>query len=224
MYSNNFYMPNDNHTEIISSPLYSNDNINDINDNNNDNNNLNFNDNTNENINETNRLKEDKFLGNQATVDKTPTKLGKKRKNDKAKKHTKYWRDNIAKIIKNIFLKALIQFLYLVFNYYLKDDEKDKLIPDKIKTKIKKKNLKQLLKNLYYNEMINQKYSFKVNLEMFDQSIGIIASNNISKKYKNFEKSYNKEIIEQMKKSNKEIDFFLEMTFRDFIDVYLGKK
>ena len=72
--------------------------------------------------------------------------------------------------------------------------------------------------------MINQKYSFKVNLEMFVQSIGIIASNNISKKYKNFEKSYNKEIIEQMKKSNKEIDFFLEMTFRDFIDVYLGKK
>ena len=116
------------------------------------------------------------------------SKLGRKRKgeiNVKENAHSKDSTDNIRIKFKRLFFNNLIEFLN--------------------KRLHKSKNLR--LNSLSFKKINTdyiQKLTKKINLEMLDSPAFVILSLDIAKKYKNFDKEYNKKIIDLIFKENDE--------------------
>ena len=129
---------------------------------------------------------------------------------DKLKfEHSKFGPDNIIKKIKAKFFEYGIKFLNQVIG----------------------------LNGLFKLKKLNYKYidqlKKNINLQYLDMSLYELFSLDVSSKFLNFEKNYNKKILEEFKEKknlsfnelqNKIIDFALNMTFRDFISLFIGKK
>lgn len=168
-----------------------------------------------------------------STSSKTPDKkkkekksLGRKRKSSKEEgEHNKYSPDNMRKRFKNKCLNAMILFLNAAINFYFKPNEIYELVPSDGN---KNKNYTQnLLKKLSYKRMIYQIFKKDDNLHLLNESLKEIASNGISESFKHFKKEWNKTIIQKInvkKNVNKNLAIILNMTFRNFINVYLGRK
>ena len=136
--------------------------------------------------------------------------LNEKRKRGKIRKkdsmivvHDKMTPDNILKKIKSKLLNNyIIEFLNGILNL----EEK----------KLKKIDYK------YINELIRDK-----ELNNLNKSLEMLISLDISKRYKNLDSNYNKLIIEKIKKEKKNdetIQFALNLTFMDFIELFTHKK
>lgn len=115
-------------------------------------------------------------------------KLGRKRKGeikDKENSHSKDGIDNIRIKYKRLFFNNLIKFL----NKRLR----------------KSKNLR--LNSLSFKKLNSEyikKLTKKINLEMLNSPAFVILSLDIAKQYKNFDKDYNKKIIDLILKENDE--------------------
>ena len=151
------------------------------------------------------------------------TKKGMKRKekeNNDREEHTKYKPDNIIKKIKAIFFKYGIYFLNKIFDF--KGDEK--------------------LMRLDYKEYVN-KLNINDDLKYLKLPLWQLFSNHISSRYTNNNKNkeeytinyskcikwnenHNKDILEKIKGNNDDstLNFVLDMTFSNFIDLFTGKK
>jgi hypothetical protein len=141
--------------------------------------------------------------------DKEVPKRGRRPKNysnnnDSEKGISKLRLDNIMKKVKGRIFKDAIQ-------------DVNSLLTEKSK--------KYSLKNLGY-EFINQ-LKRKVDLEYLDMPLKILFSKSISDKYSSFEKEINEKNIQkilELEKDNVKINAVLNMTFREWIDVFTMKK
>ena len=149
------------------------------------------------------------------------TKKGMKRKekeNNDREEHTKYKADNIIKKIKANFFKYCIDFLNKILD--LKGDEK--------------------LMKLDYKEYVN-KLNIIADLDKLKMPLWQLFSNHISSRYTNdnknkgeykinyskcIKKENNKDILEKIKGNTDDstLNFVLDMTFSNFIDLFTGKK
>ena len=126
-------------------------------------------------------------------------------------KHSKYFSDNIIKKIKDKFFNYGIIFLNKILG--LKDPFKLKIIAYKIINKTNRnKDLHYLDMNLF--DLFSLETSIKTKV--------IDHNKIILKKIKEKIKENNKILFEETKK--KTINFALNMSFRDFIDLLIGKK
>ena len=136
--------------------------------------------------------------------------LNKKRKRGKLRKkdsmivvHDKMTPDNILKKIKSKLLNNyIIAFLNGVLN-------------------LKEKKLKKI-DYKYINELIRDK-----ELNNLNESLEMLVSLDISKKYKTLDSNYNKLIIEKIrreKKNDETTQFVLNLTLTDFIELFTHKK
>ena len=136
--------------------------------------------------------------------------LNEKRKRGKIRKkdsmimlHDKMTPDNILKKIKS---KLLNNYIIAFLNGILNLKEK----------KLKKIDYK------YINELIRDK-----ELNNLNKPLGMLVSLDISKRYKTLDSNYNELIIEKIKKEKKNdetIQFALNLTFMDFIELFTHKK
>lgn len=156
-------------------------------------------------------------------------KLGRKKKDDPQKgKHTKHSNDNMIKKIKSHLLDYLILFFNNILNS-LFDDNKIKSYIKIIKNNqsIKDPKKEDLIKNLDYNTIMN-KTEKEINLKFLKMPLKDFLSQDISNKYKTFNKNTNKRVIEEIllnEKDNEIIKFiFKKLTLGDWIDIFTYKK
>ena len=149
-------------------------------------------------------------------------KKGKKseKENNDREEHTKYKTDNIIKKIKAIFFKYGIDFLNKILD--LKGDEK--------------------LMKLDYKKYVN-KLKIIADLDYLKMPLWQLFSKEISSRYTNDNKNkgeytinytkfikknknHNENIIGNIKRNNNDstLNFVLDMTFSNFIDLFTGKK
>ena len=134
-------------------------------------------------------------------------------------RHSKYSLDNIILKIKTLIIKKLILFLNNKIAEIYKSDEFYKLLPQetiiyplkKIKNMFKKK---QILFDL--NGKITMGMNTNDDKKLLNQKIGVILSNEISRKFKNYDRCHNKCIIEGIQWKN-EIKEILDLTFLDCV-------
>jgi len=159
-------------------------------------------------------------------------KRGRKNKNDHTNaNHNKYSSDNIIKAIKAKLNECIINFINKIINYVYSNN-KEKLIKiigglnNNKKNKAKSKYI-EVIKKLDYKTFVN-KTNKKYNLELLNQTIKEYLSKNISKKYKNFNKEYNKIIIERLlqdEENNLIFNFiFNKIKIEDWLDIFVRKK
>ena len=132
-------------------------------------------------------------------------KKGRRRKPSSKKKfvHSKYYRDNILRKIKVKFMKALIKYI-------------NRIILTKYKTKIKK--LLPLEKEIIQNITINHNKIF-LNLKLKD----IFMNSKISRKFKFYDDSYNKNVIETIYEQNiMELMNILDKSFLEAFMIFKG--
>ena len=162
----------------------------------------------------------------EAFIDNKKNNLGRKEKNDcSTRKHNKYSGDNIIKKIKYKFHEAFLNFVNNVINNTL---EKSKLIKYNqiLRESIKKKDkLENLLKMITYNNNIDR-INKKTDLELLQMTFKELFSQNITRKYK-LDSQSNIKIIKKLleeENENSNINFVLNMKFKDWIDVYTFQK
>jgi hypothetical protein len=136
-------------------------------------------------------------------------KLGRKKKGeifDKEKVHSKESKDNISIKFKRLFLKNLIKFL----NNKLE----------------KSRNLKlNLLRFKFLNSGYIKSLKKDLNLEMLDSPAFAVLSQDIAKKYKNFDKDYNKKIIKLIYEENeKSLMIILNQSIRKLMKIFCNDK
>jgi hypothetical protein len=136
-------------------------------------------------------------------------KLGRKKKGeifDKEKVHSKESKDNISIKFKRLFLKNLIKFL----NNKLE----------------KSRNLKlNLLRFKFLNSGYIKSLKKDLNLEMLDSPAFAVLSQDIAKKYKNFDKDYNKKIIKLIYEENeKSLMIILNQSIRKLMKIFCNNK
>jgi hypothetical protein len=163
-----------------------------------------------------------KFTDNTTESDK----LGRKRLNDYSeRKHNKYSVDNILRKIKAFLLENALLFLNNLLNYCL-DKQKILLFYNYIKkSKVKNKEFKNLLKPLDYKYIGGMKK--KSEISIFRMPLKDLFAKDISSKYKTFCKGANKVIIDKVleeEKDNENIMFAFNLTFREWLDIFLYKK
>ena len=154
-------------------------------------------------------------IENEKTIKKEKIKIIKQRgrnkksvKNNCVECHSKKADDNIIKKINTYFIKSINNWL----NSSFIDEKGNFLSPEK---KFLKINTKQIFANLKKNEITQlMKTTFKD-----------IFSNEISYKYKKYKTDYNKKLIEQIYKENKQyfIKFILDLTFIDGLYIFDGE-
>ena len=138
-------------------------------------------------------------------------KKGRKTENYQKTKHDKLAADNIIKKIKTYLFEYILKF----FNLLLK---KMRLINELVKIDCK------------YIDSLKCENVFRI----IKSTLKDILSFDISPKYKNKEKEYNKEVIEAIKENEKKLNekndfnydtlmFILNMTFREWLDVFTEK-
>ena len=132
-------------------------------------------------------------------------KKGRKRNSSSSKKfvHTKYYRDNILRKIKVKFMDVLIKYI-------------NGIILTKYKTKIKK--LLPLEREITQNITINHN-KILLNMKLKD----IFMNFKISRKFKCYDDSYNKNIIETIYENNiMELVNILDKTFLEAFMIFKG--
>jgi hypothetical protein len=159
-------------------------------------------------INEDNFLNE--FMENEKIENneqESHKKRGRKPKKIKGYKvHDKMTSDNIIKKIKNDFFKYMVLFINNIIG-----------------------TINLIYNNKIYKidyELINR-LNREIDLKYLNMSIKDLLSLNVSPKYKKVETNSNKNYIEKIlneKSLNDAIKFALNMTFRDFIDIFSYKK
>ena len=132
-------------------------------------------------------------------------KRGRKKGNDLEKRgHNKYSSDNVIKKIKANLFKNMIIFCNNI---------------------LKSSNIDTTLKNINYNIINN--LNKKNELKQFEMTLKELISEEISPKYNSFNADYNKKkIIEILKerKDNKVLNFIFNMTYRQWIDIFILKQ
>lgn len=132
-------------------------------------------------------------------------KKGRKRKSSTSKKfvHTKYYRDNILRKIKVKFMEVLIKYI-------------NRIILTKYKTEIKK--LLPLEREISQNITINHN-KILLNMKLKD----IFTNFKISRKFKFYDDSYNKNVIETIYEKNiMELMNILDKTFLEVFMIFKG--
>jgi len=135
-------------------------------------------------------------------------KRGRKRKDDNTdRKHGKYAPDNIMKKIKSKFFENIISFINRIVN---KNNEESK---------------REIFKKLDYKYTNQMKQN--IDLELLNLPLKDILKKDISPKYTNLNPNSNKVNLEEIleKEKNDEIIMFvLNLSFREFIELFCLKK
>ena len=148
----------------------------------------------------------------QVEQEKEKNPKGRKKKDDNTKReHGKDAHDNIIKKCKRIFLKNLIDYMINFIDEYKFN----------IKGKIK---LQYLNYNFYVNDLKR-----KNNMDLFDKTLKELASYQISGRYQsksNGETDWNKnkKIIKIIENDNENINYLLNMTFGEWVNIFTLKK
>ena len=137
--------------------------------------------------------------------------------NNERERHDKYKADNIIKKLKGKFFKYGIKFLNKIIGL----NKEDGLL-----------NFKKYINNLkrdvnleYLNMKLWELYSKDISLKNIKKDTYNMIINNEDDKIKNKDIDYNKNILKkQINKDDATLDFALNMTFRNFIDLFTGKK
>ena len=148
---------------------------------------------------------------------KEKMKPGRKRKreNDNKSEHNKFSDDNIRRKIKSLLLKYIFIFINETINIIYNGD-------------IGKGIFKKELKTLVQSQISNATIEF--NKELLDKTLEEIFSENISGKYTNFPKNYNKLVIQSLiineEDENKRKYFkkLFNLTFTDCLKQFRGEK
>lgn len=151
--------------------------------------------------------------------------LGRKRLNDYSKRrHSKYSFDNIIKRVKLYLFDNVLLFLNKTLTFFL---DKQKLLSySKLikKPQIKGDDLNNLLKPLDYKFIGGIKKQLE--LSIFRMPLKDLFAKDISPKYKTFYKDANRTIIAKVLEDEKENDnimFAFNLTFGDWLDIFLFK-
>ena len=152
-------------------------------------------------------------------------KPGRKKLNDYTKRrHSKNSSDNIIKKIKSKFLEYSLNFINKVLNSNL--NKKNITYYNYLLRKKKKEdNFENLIKALDYKYVNRIKKDSE--LSLLDKSLKEVFSQDISPKYSRLQNDSNKTIIEKIvtdEKDNDIIMFALNLTLREWIDVFIYKK
>ena len=135
-------------------------------------------------------------------------KRGRKKMNDNTdRKHGKYAPDNIMKKIKLKLLETIINFINKIVN---KNNEESK---------------KEIFKKLSYKYI--KKMKQELDLKLLDSSLKDILLKDISPKYSNFSPKTNRVKLEEILEKEKNDDIImlvLNLTFREFIEIFCLKK
>ena len=136
------------------------------------------------------------------------------RENNEKEKHNKYKADNIIKKLKAKFFKYGIKFLNKILGLN-KDDGLVNLNYEEYINKLKRDD------NLeYLNMKLWKLYSNKISPKNIKKDTNNMIINNEDDEYID----YNKKILEKQINKDATLDFALNMTFRNFIDLFTGKK
>ena len=139
---------------------------------------------------------------------------GRKKKGDTTgRKHGKKDPDNIIKKIKSKLIDSLIKYI-------------NNIITNLNVTKGKDQAKSNLMKKLNYKEYIDS-IERKENLNFLQRPIKDILSYEISSKFSKFPNDWNKKMINSILNSNKEdkiINYIFDMTFKEWIEIFLFKK
>ena len=148
---------------------------------------------------------------------KTNTKkLGRKRKgNNQNSKHNKYFGDNIIRKLKCHLINTLIRFI----NSSIEEGV------NKIQ-KIKKCIINKKPFLLKVDQKIIGNTNIDYNLNLLKLTLKDLFSFDISEKYKNYEKSYNKKLIQYLYEKNNQIKTIgiLNKTVKECLDHLIGTK
>ena len=152
-------------------------------------------------------------------------KPGRKKLNDYTKRrHSKNSSDNIIKKIKSKFLEYSLNFINKVLNSNL--NKKNITYYNYLLRKKKKEdNFENLIKALDYKYVNRIKKDSE--LSLLDKSLKEVFSQDISSKYSRLQNDSNKIIIGRIlidEKDNDIIMFALNLTLREWIDVFIYKK
>ena len=156
--------------------------------------------------------------------EKNNNKKGRKKNNEPSDgKHNKDSPDNIIKKIKSKLLDYLLKFI----NNLLKS-----LLYNKINTYIqigkneKEMEKEKIIKKIDYKAIVDD-MKRENNLNLLDNRLQKILSNDITSKYSTLSKDLNKKIIDNILKEEKDneiIMFVFKLTFREWFDIFTYKK
>lgn len=135
--------------------------------------------------------------------------------------HNKESQDNIIKKIKSKLFEYLLKFINSLLNIILKNNLKNFN-----NNKNKREEKEQLIKKIEYKTIVDDTQR-KNNLKFLQMPLKDLFSNNISSKYSTKNKNLNKNIIKELltkEKDNEIIMFVLNMTFGDWLDIFIYKK
>ena len=137
-------------------------------------------------------------------------------------KHNKDSQDNIIKKIKSKMLDYLLKFINNLLNSFniqldifnqIRKNEKD----------IEKENI---IKKIDYKKIVDD-MKRENNLNFLKMNLKELLSNDITSKYTTFSKDINKKIIDEIlikEKDHKIINLVFNLTFREWIDIFIYKK
>ena len=135
-------------------------------------------------------------------------KKGRNRKNiiqnlEENDTHTKFADDNILKKINSVFLQSVNNWLN---DSFINDEEEFCIAPKKFL------KIKPIFSNLKKKKVI----------ELMKTAFKDIFSNDISNKYKNFQKQHNKNLVEEIYIENKQyfVKFILDLTFIEVFAIF----
>lgn len=146
---------------------------------------------------------------NIAKINKKIGRLVKKSKKMLQGKHNKFSQDNIIQKIKVNFINSIYQYINKEYENYING------INDNIKKKVIK-----LIKRISTSQ--TKKIKKEDNLIWFSLKLKDILSSDLSDKYLNYDKNYNKKIIESLYKKNeaKKLIGILEKSIREMYEIY----
>ena len=149
-------------------------------------------------------------------------KRGRKKIDDHSNSnHNKESQDNIIKKIKSKLFEYLLKFINSLLNIILKNNLKNFNHNEN-----KREEKEQLIKKIEYKKIVDDTQR-KNNLKFLKMPLKDLFSNNISPKYSTKNKNLNKNIINELltkEKDNEIIMFVLNMTFGDWLDIFIYKK
>ena len=152
--------------------------------------------------------------------------IGRKRKEDNSnRKHNKYCGDNIIKKIKFKLLEFFLKFVNKVINKTLDQDKLFKYLK-LIRPKRKSiKNFENILKMIHYQDYIESLNKNK-DLSILHMPFKEIFSQKITGRFLMINPNSNEIIIKKLLEEEKDenIQFVLNMHFKDWIDVFTYKK
>jgi len=158
-------------------------------------------------------------------------KRGRKSKDESTNtNHNKYSSDNIIKAIKVKLNDSIINFTNKIINcVYINNKEKLIEITEGLNDNKNKSNSKyiEVIKKIDYAIYAN-KTNKKFNLDLLSQTTKQYLSKNISQRYANLNRDYNKIIIERLlqdEENNSILNFiFNKIKIEDWLDIFIHKK